>query len=117
MRRTKAAYPRGVGALVEQTAYTPGFFANRVPHRLLGHSILLGRSIRSHAFFRVAFPSRALHNHAGTSHLAARSILMKRVLSIVLSLALVITVVVFALQPGGAFPLLDWARKAPATKP
>lgn len=41
---------------------------------------------------------------------------MKRILSFGLALVLVLVITVFALQPGGGFPLLDWAKKAKAGK-
>src|SRR5262249_40740818 len=42
---------------------------------------------------------------------------MKRILSLGLAIALIFVMVVFALQPGGGIPLLDWAKKAPAGTP
>src|SRR5438128_257767 len=37
---------------------------------------------------------------------------MKRVLSLVAAVAIVVVAVVYALQPAASFPLLDWAKKA-----
>jgi hypothetical protein len=42
---------------------------------------------------------------------------MKRVLSLVFAVALVLVVAVFALQTTSSYPLVDWAKKAPAGKP